>query len=203
MAILLLATSSIYFTGGKTDEALVMGPTYSIIYENEPIEKTSMFQKLRAFTSTLFNLKELAIIIIQGLVITAGTFFIYQYAAHQGLNEPITRTMVFTVLIAANIDLTLVNRSFYYSILTTVKYKNNLILLIISITFFITDLLLYLKPLSSFFEFEPLNFMQLSIAIATGLLSVIWYEGVKWRKRITGAKKMSGQENLSLKQSQI
>ncbi|MFT4856861.1 MAG: hypothetical protein ACI942_002242 [Planctomycetota bacterium] len=82
MAILLLATSSIYFTGGKTDEALVMGPTYSIIYENEPIEKTSMFQKLRAFTSTLFNLKELAIIIIQGLVITAGTFFIYQYAAH-------------------------------------------------------------------------------------------------------------------------
>ncbi|MFT4856860.1 MAG: Ca2+-transporting ATPase [Planctomycetota bacterium] len=100
--------------------------------------------------------------------------------------------MVFTVLIAANIDLTLVNRSFYYSILTTVKYKNNLILLIISITFFITDLLLYLKPLSSFFEFEPLNFMQLSIAIATGLLSVIWYEGVKWRKRITGAKKMSG-----------
>jgi Ca2+-transporting ATPase len=57
MAILLLATSSIYFISGKTDEALVMGPTYSIIYENEPIEKTSMFQKLRAFTSTLFNLK--------------------------------------------------------------------------------------------------------------------------------------------------
>jgi len=182
---------------------LVMGPTCSIIYENEPIEKNSMFQKPRAFTSTFFNLKELATSIIQGLAITAGTLFIYQYAVHQGLNEPITRTLVFTVLIAANIVLTLVNRSFYYSILTTVRYKNNLVLLIISITIFITGLLLYVKPLSNFFEFESLNFMQLSIAIATGLLSVIWYEWVKWRKRITGAKKVSGQENLSIKQSHI
>jgi len=77
------------------------------------------------------------------------------------------------------------------------------VLLIISITIFITGLLLYVKPLSNFFEFESLNFMQLSIAIATGLLSVIWYEWVKWRKRITGAKKVSGQENLSIKQSHI
>jgi P-type Ca2+ transporter type 2C len=171
---------------------LVMGPTCSIIYENEPIERNSMFQKPRAFTSTFFNLKELATSIIQGLVITAGTLFIYQYAVHHELNEPITRTMVFTVLIAANIVLTLVNRSFYYSILTTVRYKNNLVVLIIGITIFITGLLLYVKPLSNFFEFESLNFMQLSIAIATGLLSVIWYEGVKWRKRIPGAKKVSG-----------
>jgi len=168
---------------------LVMGPTCSIIYENEPIEQNSMSQKPRAFTSTFFNLKELATSIIQGLVITAGTLFIYQYAVHQGLNEPITRTMVFTVLIAANIALTLVNRSFYYSILTTVRYKNNLVLLIISITVFITGMLIYVKPLSSFFEFEALNFMQLSIAVATGFVSVIWYEGVKWGKRITGARK--------------
>ncbi len=171
---------------------LVMGPTCSIIYENEPIERNSMLQKPRAFTSTFFNLKELATSIVQGLVITAGTLFIYQYAVHHELNEPITRTMVFTVLIAANIVLTLVNRSFYYSILTTVRYKNNLVVLIIGITIFITGLLLYVKPLSIFFEFEELNFMQLSIAIATGFVSVIWYEAVKWRKRITGAKKVSG-----------
>lgn len=164
---------------------LVMGPTCSIIYENEPMEKNSMSQKPRELTRTFFNLKELTTSIIQGLVITAGTLFIYQYAVHQGLNEPITRTMVFTVLIAANIVLTLVNRSFYYSILTTVRYKNNLVFLIISITVIITGLLLYVKPLSNFFEFEALNYMQLSIAIAIGSVSVIWYEGVKWGKRIT------------------
>jgi len=163
---------------------LIMGPTCSIIYENEPMEKNTMIQQPRPFTTTFFNFKELTTSIIQGLMITAGTLIAYQYAVHQGLNEPITRTMVFTVLIAANIVLTLVNRSFYYSIITTMKYKNNLVLLIISITVTITGLLLYVKPMTQFFQFQSLNGSQLSISVGIGFVSVIWYEVVKWRKRI-------------------
>ena len=162
---------------------LIMGPTCSIIYENEPMEKNTMVQKPRPFTTTFFNLKELATSIIQGIMITAGTLVAYQYAVHQGFNEAITRTMVFTVLIAANIFLTLVNRSFYYSIITTFKYKNNLVLLIISITIAISGLLLYVKPLTKFFKFETLNLFQLAISVVIGFLCVIWYEVVKWRKR--------------------
>ncbi|MFC5623982.1 cation-translocating P-type ATPase [Algoriphagus winogradskyi] len=162
---------------------LVMGPTCSIIYENEPIEKNSMSQKPRAMTSTFFNLRELTTSIVQGLVITAGTLLIYQYAVNQGLNEPLTRTLVFTVLISANVMLTLVNRSFYYSIFTTVRYKNKLVFLIVGITIFITTLLLYVKPFSRFFDFETPSLTNLSLAVGTGILSVIWYEGVKWRKR--------------------
>ena len=162
---------------------LIMGPTCSIIYENEPMEKNTMLQKPRPFTTTFFNLKELTTSIIQGIMITAGTLIAYQYAVHQGFNEAITRTMVFTVLIAANIFLTLVNRSFYYSIITTFKYKNNLVLLIISITIGISGLLLYVKPLTQFFKFETLNLFQLAISVVIGFLCVIWYEVVKWRKR--------------------
>ena len=36
-------------------------------------------------------------------MITAGTLLCYQYAVQQGFNEAHTRTMVFTVLITANI----------------------------------------------------------------------------------------------------
>src|SRR5690606_19502807 len=39
---------------------LIMGPTCSIIYENEPMEKNTMVQKPRPFTSTFFDFKELA-----------------------------------------------------------------------------------------------------------------------------------------------
>ena len=145
-----------------------------------------MVQKPRPFTTTFFNLKELTTSIIQGLMITIGTLIAYQYAVHQGLNESITRTMVFTVLIAANIFLTLVNRSFYYSIITTMKYKNNLVLLIISITILTSALLLYVKPMTQFFEFQSLNLSQLFISVGIGFLCVIWYEVVKWRKRSTG-----------------
>ena len=162
---------------------LIMGPTCSIVYENEPVEKNTMTQKPRPFTATFFNWKELSTSIIQGLVITIGTLFCYQFAIYQGFNEQVTRTMIFVVLVTANVFLTLVNRSFYYSIFTTMRYKNNLVPIIIGITIAITGLILYIKPLTKFFAFEHLSVTQLSIAIGIGLISVVWYELVKLVKR--------------------
>jgi P-type Ca2+ transporter type 2C len=163
---------------------IIMGPTCSIIYENEPMEKNTMQQKPKALTATFFNWKELSVSIIQGLVITAGTLFVYQYSVMNGYDEAMTRTMTFTVLITANIFLTLINRSFYYSILTTLKYKNNMVLFITFITIILVGIILYVKPLTTFFEFETLNFTQLFICIAIGFVSVIWFEAVKPIKRI-------------------
>ena len=162
---------------------LIMGPTCSIIYENEPMEKNAMLQNPRPFVTTFFNSKELTTSILQGLVITAGTLICYQYAVQHSYNETTTRTMVFTVLIAANIFLTLVNRSFYYSILTTSRYKNPLVLIIIAITIALLSLLLFVPILTNFFLFERLNGLQLAISIGFGFLSVIWFEAVKWVKR--------------------
>lgn len=162
---------------------LIMGPTCSIIYENEPMEKNTMLKKPRPFTTTFFKFKELITSIIQGLAITLGALSVYQYAIAQGFNESITRTMVFMVLVVANIFLTLVNRSFYFSILTTLKYKNNLVPLIIGITIVIAGLLLFVPTFTKFFRFESLNTYQLVICIGTGSISVLWYELVKWIKR--------------------
>jgi Ca2+-transporting ATPase len=164
---------------------LVMGPTCSIVYENEPIEKNTMAQKPRPFTNTFFNWKELSTSIIQGLMITIGTLFIYQYTVYVGCNEATTRTMVFLVLVSANVFLTLVNRSFYYSIFTTLRYNNNLVPIIIGITIFVTALMLYVTPLTKFFEFKQLTVIQLLIAIGVGFVSVFWYEVVKLWKRNT------------------
>ena len=163
---------------------LIMGPTCSIIYENEPIEKNTMTQQPRPITATFFNVKELSTSIVQGLLITTGTLFCYQYAVQHGLDESRTRTMVFTSLVVSNIFLTLVNRSFYYSIFTTIKYRNNLVLLIIGVTILITVLFLCVRPFSDFFKFEQLDFFQAAISIGIGFLSVTWYEIIKWRKRL-------------------
>jgi Ca2+-transporting ATPase len=145
-----------------------------------------MTQKPRPFTTTFFNWKELTTSAIQGLIITAGTLSIYQYSVYLAYDEAHTRTMVFIVLIAANIFLTLVNRSFYYSIFTTLRYKNNLILLIIGITITITALLLFVPPLTAFFGFAQVNATQLFTGIGVGFISVIWYELVKIRTRLKG-----------------
>lgn len=162
---------------------LIMGPTCSIIYENEPMEKNTMLQQPRPFTITFFNWSELTTSIIQGLVITAGTLLTYQFAVLSGYNEAITRTMVFTVMIVANIFLTLVNRSFYYSLITTMKYRNNLVFLIIIVTIAIAGLILFIKPFAAFFQFERLNTFQLVISIIAGFVFVVWFELVKWLTR--------------------
>ncbi|TVZ14752.1 cation-translocating P-type ATPase [Maribacter sp. MAR_2009_72] len=162
---------------------LIMGPTCSIIFENEPMEKNLMDKRPRPFSTTFFNYKELATSILQGLVITIGALFIYRYAVEASYSESTTRTMVFLVLIVANIFLTLVNRSFYYSIFTTIRYKNSLVPLIIGITILLTLLLLYLPVLTHFFEFERLTLTQIGMSIIVGTLSVLWYELVKWGKR--------------------
>lgn len=162
---------------------IIMGPTCSIIYENEPMEKNTMSQKPKALTTTFFNWKELSISILQGLVITIGTLSIYQFSVSSGYDEALTRTMTFTALITANIFLTLINRSFYYSIATTLKYKNNMILFIIFTTIAMVGLILYVKPLTTFFEFETLTFFQLLSSIGVGFISVIWFEIVKLIKR--------------------
>jgi Ca2+-transporting ATPase len=176
---------------------LIMGPTCSIIYENEPMEKNTMLQKPRPFSTTFFNWKELTTSIIQGLVITIGTLVTYQYAVSNGADEQLTRTMVFTSLIAANILLTMVNRSFYYSLFTTIRYKNNLVLLIIGITLLITASLIYLKPLADFFGLESLPIYQLAISLAIGFSSVIWFELYKWRTRKFTDKKFSSIKSVT------
>ncbi len=164
---------------------LIMGPTCSIIYENEPMERDLMLQKPRPFLAVFFSAKELMTSIVQGIVITAGCLVAYRFAVSLGYSESLTRSVVFLVLISANVFLTLVNRSFHYSVLTTIRYKNNLVWLIISITAILTASLIYIPVFARFFQFSSLSFMQLLLAVSVGLVSVMWYEIVKllnWKR---------------------
>ncbi|MFY7987322.1 MAG: cation-translocating P-type ATPase [Flavobacterium sp.] len=162
---------------------IIMGPTCSIIYENEPMEDNLMLQKPRPLSTTFFNLKEVLISIIQGLVITLGLLFIYQYAIGENMSENGTRTLIFLTLITSNIVLTLANRSFYYSIFKTIQYKNNLVGLIIGITILLTGLLLFIPAFSNFFLFEMVSSFQIGLCVLVGSISVLWVEIYKAFKR--------------------
>ncbi|TFB28196.1 cation-translocating P-type ATPase [Pedobacter alluvionis] len=163
---------------------LIMGPTCSIIYENEPMEKNAMLRKPRLPTETFFSFKELFISMVQGLVIALGALLIYKYATSSGFKENTVRTMTYSVLVVSNIFLTLANRSFFYSVLETLRYKNKLVPIIICITISLTGAMIYITPVSQFFGFAPLTGRQLLICLVTGFISVIWLEGLKFFKRI-------------------
>jgi len=163
---------------------LIMGPTCSVIYENEPLEKNLMHQPPTQFTKTFFNIQELSLSIIQGLMITAGLIIIYQLAVSDGHTQPVTTAMIFLTLITANIVLTLSNRSFIYSIFTTIQYKNKLIPILLAVTVALVVALFSIPLLRSFFHFDIVSMSQLIICMGVGTASVAWFEVYKWIKRV-------------------
>jgi Ca2+-transporting ATPase len=165
---------------------LIMGPTCSIIYENEPLEANSMYQPPRKMTHTFLSWDELSISIWQGLIISAGTLATYRLAVSAGSSENQTRAIVFVCLVTANIFLTLVNRSFYYSFLKTFSYRNWLLRGILLLTIFTMSLLLTVPALRDFFRFEWSNWSLFGQAVGIGILSVLWFEIYKWKQRKSG-----------------
>lgn len=158
---------------------LIMGPTCSIVYENEPMEPNTMDRPPRAIGQTFFGTRELLTSIVQGLVITAGVLGVYYYSLAQAFSETETRSLVFLTLLIANILLTLVNRSFYYSVFRTIRYKNSRMVWILSLTVVLMILMVYLPPLAAFFGITPLNWSQFGVAVAVGGASTLWFELVK------------------------
>lgn len=168
---------------------LIMGPTCSIVYENEPMEPNTMIQKPRKMTDTFLNLKELSISIIQGLIITGGVLFAYQYIFLAGGNEEKTRAVVFTTLIFANVLLSFANRSFYYSIIETFRNRNFLLLGVTTIALAVLMMILYVPPMTKFFQVTTLTIQELAFALLVAMVSVLWFEVFKFIRRKTSARK--------------
>lgn len=162
---------------------LIMGPTCSIVYENEPMDANTMQLPPRPIIDTFFKWPELFLSITQGLIISAGVLFVYQYAIQIEALEEKTRAMVFSTLIFSNVLLSLVNRSFYYSIFEMLKVRNHLLLGINILVLIMLALILNVPVLEQFFKVTSLNRYEVMVSICVSLISVLWFEGFKWVKR--------------------
>jgi Ca2+-transporting ATPase len=164
---------------------LIMGPTCSIVYENEPMERNTMQQKPRKLTDTFLHWRELSISILQGVMITIGVICTYYYAIDQEASEDSTRAMVFSTLVLANVWLCLVNRSFIYSVWDSFKNHNRLFPIIIGASLVLLFCILYIPPVASFFKVTSLSLHELVICLLIAMISVLWFEVFKWWKRST------------------
>ncbi|MEV4885845.1 cation-translocating P-type ATPase [Chitinophaga ginsengisegetis] len=162
---------------------VIMGPTCSIVYENEPMEENAMLQPPRPITQTFLSFREMNISILQGLIITAGVLTAYQWSVARDSGEVLTRSMVFTTLVLANIFLTLVNRSFYYSFIHSMRNRNKLMVGVIGITLLLLAAMLYIPPVARFFSITGLSVYELLLCTAISAASVLWFEIWKLGKR--------------------
>ena len=155
---------------------LIMGPTCSIVFENEPMEPGTMQRPPRKMSTTFFSGKQLIISFVQGILITTGCLALGYFHLQAGYPETVVRSMVFICLLFSNIFLTLVNRSFQYPISKTIFYKNKLVPIVIGITLLLIIAMLYVPFLRSLFSLEqlPLNLLLKSLLVA--FLSTCWIQ---------------------------
>ncbi|HXL58052.1 MAG TPA: cation-translocating P-type ATPase C-terminal domain-containing protein, partial [Chitinophagaceae bacterium] len=157
---------------------LIMGPTCSIFFEKEPVEKNIMSRKPLERDKALFQKNELWISIAQGIMIAAGVLLLYHYFMnHHSLT--VTRTIVFRTLILSNIFLKFVNRSFTENIFKTITFKNSLAPLIIIISVSFLTLINFAPFVQEQFLLSDITTADFFFCFMTALVSVMWLEVYK------------------------
>lgn len=155
---------------------LVMGPTCSIAFENEPAEAGQMQQPPRRTMDTFLAGPELWRSIAQGIGITLAVLGVYYFAMQQGATVGVIRTLVFTTLVLSNILLPLVNRSFTQTVFRSIRVRNQVLTLMLGLTFALLLTTLFIPAVQQLFGFAPVPVSSLGWCTVAALGGVGWIE---------------------------
>jgi P-type Ca2+ transporter type 2C len=159
---------------------LVMDPTCAVAFENEPAEANVMRQKPRAPAAALFSWPELWLSVVQGLMITTAVLGMYRYGTGQGYSEEMVRSLVFVTMIFSNIFLTFTNRSFEYTLVKTIFYKNNIIRWVTLASLGMLAAIVLIPGLAHLFMMERLLWLDFLYCLLAALAGTWWFELFKW-----------------------
>ena len=155
---------------------LIMGPTCSIVFENEPMRKDIMSQSPRKQSDALFTWQELGGSVLRGMVITVALLGLMYGLHHVGHGDTTIRTVIFSTLVLSNILLTLTGRSEHDSIFVTLRYKNILVPLMATITLLLLVVLIYISPAAELFKFETAQLWHWFLSLGVAAAAVLWIE---------------------------
>ena len=158
---------------------LIMGPTCSIFFEAEPVEKNLMQQSPRKTNSGIFTRDEIIISITQGIAITAGALGLYYYYMNNGASLEQTRAIVFTALILSNVFLTFTNRSFVTTIYYTIRYKNRLAPVVLIVSAIFLAAMHFIPAVRNLFQLEAITLREFWTCFGIAFASVMWFEVYK------------------------
>jgi Ca2+-transporting ATPase len=146
----------------------------------EPEEPGIMKRKPKPLNEPLFGWSKIGISLLQGLFVLAILANLYLFGGYYHRNPDEVRAFVFTTLIVANLSLILVNRSWHLGLFAILRQPNKAMnWLLVSVVAFL-GLILGVPALRTFFHFATLHWIDLIICLGAGLLSVAWFEGLKW-----------------------
>ena len=164
---------------------LIIDPACSLAFENEPSENDVMQRPPRDAAAPLFGGATLWLALLQGLGVLAVVLGAYAWADHR-LPEKEARAFAFATLVIANLALIFSNRSGTGSLWAALRTPNRTLWFVVGLALALLLSALYLPWAVSVLRFTQLPAHELATACALGLFSVLWFEGVKWARRLSG-----------------
>ncbi|MBI2792939.1 MAG: cation-translocating P-type ATPase [Gammaproteobacteria bacterium] len=157
---------------------LIIDPTCSIAFENEPAEKNLMRRPPRKFDDPILNKKTIWSALLQGLGVFIVTLIMYVFAL-KIMSESEARTFAFTSLIISNLMLIYSNRSSRKSIFTLLAIPNKVLFGITIATLIILFSTVYIPFFANILHFSPLSINYLLLSFGGAMVCVLWFEILK------------------------
>ncbi len=163
---------------------LIINPACSTVFESVPEEKGIMDRPPRCLKESLFERNTFIVSLLQGVSVLAVVFAVYCYALSIKMSDNECRTLAFTTLVFSNIMLIVTNLSWSKNMIDILKVTDRVVWWMLAGMILALAAVLYVPFLRSLFHFQPLTFSRLGLALSGGVLSLLWFEGLKgiWKK---------------------
>lgn len=153
---------------------MIIDPVCSIAFEAEAEESDVMRRPPRPVSQRLFTRGMIVWALIQGfisLILVLGT---YMMSLADGMLERDARALTFVTLVAANVGLILINRSFHRRSLYAMIVRDNRVLwrVLGTVALILTGVLSW-APLRDLFLFGNLNLSDMAVVGAAGLFLLV------------------------------
>jgi len=158
---------------------LIIDPACSTVFESEKEDKNIMKRPPRNLHQSLFNFRTVSISIMQGAGVLLATFVLFFFAIKFGSNEFEARSFAFASLVIANLFLIIINLSWRKNFYKILFSANKILFIVLVGAILCLAAVLYVPFLTELFHLAPLNYYDLAIIVATAIVSVIWFEGLK------------------------
>jgi Ca2+-transporting ATPase len=158
---------------------LIIDPACSVVFEAEPEEADTMSRPPRPADEPMFSKRMISVSVVQGVVVLAAVMAVYLWAVFTGKPANDVRGLAFAALVAGNLGLIFVNRSWTHTIVGGLMSKNRALWWVTAGTLSVLALLLALPSARDLFQFAAMHPTDLAISLGAGALSVAWFEVYK------------------------
>ncbi|HAL39607.1 MAG TPA: ATPase [Polaromonas sp.] len=160
---------------------LIIDPACSVVFEAEPLEADAMKARPRHPDVRLFDAAVLTRGLWQGVGLLAMLLALYAGVRFTTHSDDVARAMTFTVLVLSNLGLIHANRSWGHMSWRGPGASNRHFGWISLATLALLGAVLGVPAIRRLFAFAALTPTMLLIGATVALMSLLWFEGVKWR----------------------